>query len=205
MAVAVLGAGRVRIGPEATESELANAETASIIHIAAHAVVDRERPERSAIVLASDDDHDGLMNLAELGALELDGTLVVLAACQGADGDLLAGEGPLSPARALFLGGARAVVASLWPVRDDEAAALFAELYRGLDEGMSVAEALAHAHRQRRRAGAPPSSWAGFVVYGDGSLHIARRPGPRALGWALLAASLVGTLIWGLGRLFRRQ
>lgn len=192
LAVAMFGGpSELLLDDHASEAALERAVEFSVVHIAAHAIVDRAQPSRSGVVLASDDTHDGLVTLAELGDLELSGALVVLAACQGADGDLLAGEGPLSPARALFLAGARAVVAGSWPVRDDDAAALFSLLYRYLDEGLPVAEALARAQRDRRATGAPPSAWAGFVVYGDGSMRVAAPPGPGRWVWMLLAAAVV--------------
>lgn len=192
LAVATFGGtSELLLGSEASEAALHRAAEFSVVHIAAHAIVDRAQPSRSGVVLASDDTHDGLVSLSELGGLKLSGALVVLAACQGADGDLLAGEGPLSPARALFLADARAVVAGSWPVRDDDAAALFSLLYRYLDEGLPVAEALARAQRDRRAAGASPAAWAGFVVYGDGSMRVSAAPGPSRWVWMLLAATTV--------------
>jgi CHAT domain-containing protein len=192
LAVAIVGGdSESRVGDDASEGALLDGAAFSVVHIAAHAIVDRGRPEGSGVVLASDGTHDGLATLAEISALDLRGALVVLASCQGADGDMLAGEGPLSPARAFFLAGARTVVAGLWPVRDDEAAALFAIFYRELNEGRTVGDALARAQAERRAAGAPSSAWAGFVVYGDGSMRLPPAPGPSRWLWALLAAGTV--------------
>lgn len=192
--------GSLRVGDEASEGALDSASTYTVLHIGAHVIIDTEQPESSAVVLASDDTHDGLTSLAELGGLELDGTLVVLAACQGADGSVLAGEGPLSPARALFVAGARTVVAGLWPVRDDEASQLFQLFYQHLDAGVPVSEALAKAQAELRDHGAPASAWAGFIVIGDGEFRLPKRPGPPPLGWALLAAFVAGCLAYGLHR-----
>jgi hypothetical protein len=78
--------------------------------------------------------------------------------------------------RAFFRAGSHAVVGSLWPLRDDDAARLFRAFYRDLGEGASVGAALRAAQRQAIRDGRPGAAWAGLVVMGDGSLA----PLPRA-------------------------
>ena len=191
------GSSRVLTGDAATEANLKQPRDRGLLHIAAHAVVDHTHPEASRLLLAAGDGEDGHVFLDELSALELDGALVVLAACQGADGELLAGEGALSPARALFAAGAGTVVAGLWPVQDAEAAAFFGEFYAALDDGLAADQAVSRAQERRRQAGAPTSAWAGFVVYGDGSVTLKPKPGPKTWHWAVLAAAL-GALA-GLG------
>jgi hypothetical protein len=62
------------------------------------------------------------------------------------------------------------VVASLWPLRDDDGAALFDRFYSHLGQGESVAAALHAAQRERAQEGAPAYAWAGLVVLGDGEL-----------------------------------
>jgi len=194
--------GSLRIGSDASETALESARTYTVLHIGAHVIIDTDRPESSAVVLAQDAKHDGVTSLEELGRLELGGTLVVLAACQGADGNVIAGEGTLSPARALFVGGARTVVAGLWPVRDDEASQLFQLFYRHLDAGVPVAKALARSQAELRERGVPASAWAGFIVIGDGEFRLPRRPQTPTLGWALLSAFIAGGLAFGLHRAF---
>jgi len=197
------GHSRVLIGDAASEAVLKEARQRGVLHIAAHAVVDHARPEASRLLLAAGDGEDGHVSLDELSALELDGALVVLAACQGADGELLAAEGALSPAQALFAAGAGTVVAGLWPVQDAEAAAFFSEFYAGLDDGLAVDQAVSRAQEHRRLAGAPTSAWAGFVVYGDGSVTLEPPPGPQTWHWALFAAALGALAGLGSRRAFR--
>lgn len=74
----------------------------------------------------------------------------------------------MSLARAFLQAGSRAVVGSLWRLRDDETRALVASFYRHLAEGMPVAGALASSRRDMIRQGAPATAWAGLVVLGDG-------------------------------------
>src|SRR5262249_40233625 len=128
------------LGDAASEDALkkADLDNFGLLHFAAHAVADEERPERSAILLAPGSaGEDGLLQAREIAGLPLQGRVVVLSTCRSASGSVVRGEGVLSLSRAFFQGGAPAVVASLWPLRDDEAAKLFDSFYRHLAEGLS--------------------------------------------------------------------
>jgi CHAT domain-containing protein len=113
-------------------------------------------------------DEDGRLHPSEIVGLGLGGRIVVLSACSSASGEILRGEGVMGLARAFFQAGAHTVVATLWPLRDDDGAALFDSFYDHLGEGLSVAAALQAAQRDRMAEGAPPSAWAGVIVLGDG-------------------------------------
>ncbi len=185
------------VGEEASEARLKSAELSryGVLHLAAHAVIDELRPERSAILLAPGSaGEDGLLQLREIEALHLEGGAVVLATCSSSSGELLQGEGVVSLARGFFQAGARAVVGSLWPLRDDEARLFFAELYRHLGEGQPLAEAMAAARRARLDAGAPAAAWAGLILLGDGESRPVS-PAIPELPWRWMAVSLcAGTL-----------
>lgn len=188
------GHSRLLTGRQASERALQQALDAryGVLHVAAHALVDDERPERSALWLAPGaDDEDGLLQWREIAALPLAGRLVVLSACRSAGGALLQGEGVLGLARAFFEAGATTVVGGLWPLRDDETADVLQRFYRHLRAGQSVADALRAGQDEAARAGAPAAAWAGLVVLGDGSVTLAPPPvrddGPLAL---LCAAAL---------------
>jgi len=173
LARAISRDGRVLAGDLATERTLKDADLSEygILHFATHAVVDREKPGRSAVLLAPGDaEEDGLLQFREIVDLDLDGQVVILSACRTASGTLIEGEGLLGLSRAFFLAGARAVVGSLWPVRDDETERLMREFSGQLATGRSLAAALAAARRSRIAAGAPAEAWAGLVVLGDGDL-----------------------------------
>jgi CHAT domain-containing protein len=113
---------------------------------------------------------DGLLQVREIGDLDLEGRIVVLSACRTASGKTLNGEGVQSLARAFFRAGAHAVVASRWPLRDDEAAVLFEDFYRELGNGESLARSLRRATQKAVASGLPASAWSGLTLYGDGSL-----------------------------------
>ncbi|MFL6193985.1 MAG: CHAT domain-containing protein [Thermoanaerobaculia bacterium] len=189
---------RLLLGEEASERFLKanDLNRFSILHFATHAVTDDVVPERSGVLLSPGGaDQDGLLQIREIGDLKLGGRVVVLSACSSNTGAVLRGEGVMSLARAFFQAGAHTVVASLWRLRDDEAAELFGRFYRHLSQGRSVSAALQAAQRDLIEDGAPAAAWAGVVVLGDGGLV----PLPGGRGWTLsrvlqLAAAIFLTL-----------
>ncbi|QAT89031.1 hypothetical protein EJ065_7509 [Corallococcus coralloides] len=197
---------RLLMGTEASEQALKASrwDAMRILHVAAHAVVDVESPERSALVLAPGAaGEDGLLQPREIAELRLRDALVVLSSCRGASGAMLAGEGVLSLARAFFESGARAVVASLWPMRDAEAAELLERYYRHLAKGQSAASALREAQREAWEDGEPAAMWAGLGVMGDAAL-VPVRPAAGGMGRGVLlglsaGVGLLALGLWGLG------
>jgi CHAT domain-containing protein len=204
LARGVGGESRTLEGAEASEHSLKSERLGDygMLHLAAHAVVDERRPDRSAVLLVpGSEEEDGLLQMREIVELDLDGRVVLLSACRSASGALVEGEGVMGLARAFFQAGAHAVIGSLWPLRDDEAEALVRELARGLSRGERLAQALAGAQRARLDAGAPAAAWAGLVVLGDGDLTLSpvasgaaglRPPWPA---WILGALLLLGLLL----------
>jgi CHAT domain-containing protein/tetratricopeptide (TPR) repeat protein len=163
----------VRVGANASERVIkeSDLERFGWVHLAAHAIVDDQRPERSGVLLAPGaEEEDGLLQMREVVDLDLTGRVAVLSTCRSASGAELEGEGVIGLARAFFVAGAHAVVGSLWPVRDDDSAALFEDFYRHLGEGQSLGQALLAARRDRLAAGAPTIAWAGVVLFGNGDL-----------------------------------
>jgi tetratricopeptide (TPR) repeat protein len=198
------GDSRVVSGREASEPFLKQAalQRFALIHFAAHAVVDENQPERSALLLAPGAAEDGLLQLREIAALDLRRRLVVLSTCRSASGPLIGGEGLVSLAHGFFQAGARTVVGSLWPLRDDEAERLFDGFYRRLGQGHSVGQAMAGARRERMQAGAPAAAWAGMVVLGDGAAvpFPGGRPSHGSRDWVtgamgMAAAAAVAALV----------
>jgi CHAT domain-containing protein/tetratricopeptide (TPR) repeat protein len=201
------GASLLRVGGDASEGFVKSADLRrfGVLHFATHAVIDDQNPERSGVLLTpAPATEDGLLQIREIVLLPLDGRVVVLSSCRSASGAVLRGEGVLGLARAFFQAGAHTVVASLWPLRDDDGAALFDRFYTHLGEGQSVAGALRAAQRDRLAEGAPAYAWAGLMVLGDGDL--VPLPGGRrevaanswweagGLGVLLLAAAALGVL-----------
>lgn len=193
----------LRVGDEASEGFVKHADLRhfAILHFATHAVLDDQHPERSGVLLSPQPaSEDGLLQIREIVPLPLDGRIVVLSSCRSATGQMLRGEGVMGMARAFFQAGAHTVVASLWPLRDDDGEALFDRFYAHLAQGKSVAAALRAAQRDRIAAGAPAYAWAGLMVLGDGGL-VPLPGGRKGLDlppWVSLFAAGTGLLVVGL-------
>lgn len=121
-----------------------------------------------------DPDDPGLLSAEELGWLDLSGLdLVTLSACESALGTPRAAEGLLGLTRSLRQAGAGAVVASLWPIADDDTVALMTRFYEHLlVDGLPRGAALRRAQLDQLQALADRpdggrSSWGAFVLTGD--------------------------------------
>jgi CHAT domain-containing protein len=122
----------------------------------------------------SGDENEGLLTAEEVTTLDLRGTdWVVLSACQSGLAAPWPREGVLGMRRAFQLAGARAVIASQWPVADDATRewmnALYAARARGLAAGPALCEASRTVLKARRRQGRPtaPFYWAAFTASGE--------------------------------------
>lgn len=152
------------IGAEATEAALRKAigGGTDVIHFATHGQFDAQRPLRSAIYLA-----DARPLTAErLFASPLHGRMVILSACETGIGRAEAGDDYLGLPRSFFLGGADAVLSSLWPV-DDEGTRLFMERFHADRARGSLAQAWLAARNQLRGAGQLPWVYGAFVLSGS--------------------------------------
>ena len=146
----------------------------SIVHFAAHSIVDLRQPELSGIVLSlynkDGKSQDGFLRINDIYNLDMPADLVVLSACESGIGKTLRSEGSFSLARAFFYAGAPRVIASLWAV-DDRATAKFMVLfYRALlVQGKSASAALRAAQQALARDPRWHAAyyWAGVVLQGD--------------------------------------
>lgn len=125
---------------------------------------------------------DGILTALEAAQLDMEGVdLVVLSACDTANGSAQAGEGVIGLLRGFRQSGARNAVASLWPVSDLATRVLMEVLYTrtfAAAERRPIAVALNEAALALRdftiedEAGKPqrpfahPTFWAAFVAYG---------------------------------------
>jgi CHAT domain-containing protein len=149
------------------DSVLRAMTTTSVIHFAGHARVDPLVPSQSRLLLA-----DEALTPADVAALKLQrGSVAVLGACETALGRTFNGEGPMSLVRAFLGAGASAVIASLWEVRDDDAARLLRGVHARLSAGADPAFSLAVSQRDSIKAGLPPSAWSGFTVMGGNDVE----------------------------------
>ncbi len=200
---ASFGSGSVaRTGAAASEAFLKSSSLVDfgVLHFATHALVDARSLASSSLALAPGGGEDGFLTAGEIGALALEGKVVLLSGCRTATGAVVGGEGILGLTTALLEAGTRAVVASRWPVRDRAAADLIAALYAGMAEGLPLDAALQRAQAAQRRRGVPAADWAAYVVVGDGSVRLPlRRPIPWWSLWAG-ALALLGAGAWWAAR-----
>lgn len=156
------------------EAFLAATRTGSILHVAAHTLIDPLRPQVSGIAFSmltpDSKPRDGLLRLGEIYSLHLDNSLVVLSSCESRAGKEFRGEGLASLAHGFLHAGARQVVASLWPVPDESSALFMEHFYREMFQTKrDPAEALRRAQLAVRKHPefAAPFYWAGFAVEGN--------------------------------------
>lgn len=152
-------------GPTATaDAVIARVQSHGVVHIAGHALADERRPWESRIFLAPAPQRAAL-TVSDIGRLRLQpGSLVILSACSTAAGTVYRGEGVISLARPFLTAGASSVLASLWPVRDDDAERVMVAVHRELARGASLAAALATV--QRAEVQARPDVWPPWMVLG---------------------------------------
>jgi CHAT domain-containing protein len=159
-------------GSEATASRfLSLAAESDVIHFAGHA-----RLGADPALLLNDGGRDGGKDTGELRAVEIARArlprprLVVLAACGTAAGTGDGFDGPRGLAGAFLTAGAGAVVGTLWPVDDAEAAVLFTEFHRRMRNGEDAAAALRQATllllRGNNPRGRHPAAWAAAELFG---------------------------------------
>ncbi|MEM1117003.1 MAG: CHAT domain-containing protein [Bacteroidota bacterium] len=198
-------AREVALNRQATESNLMRSlSEARVIHLASHAESDPELPLYSKIALWEGDDDDGILYLYELQSRSLAADLVVLSGCSTARGRHLDGEGMVGLQYAVRTAGARASLATLWPVDDRASVELMGAFYDGLRNGLTKDVALQRAQVAYLDAhdglSASPFFWAGPVLSGDTApvpLRMADAP-PWWLAAVLGLASLA--VAWRLRR-----
>lgn len=155
------------IGAEARESSLRQriGRGVSVLHLATHGIFDARDPLSSAILLS---DGEGRTSLTASNLFEnpINAELVVLSACETGLGHAEAGDDYLGLARSFYLGGARAVMNSLWPVHDKPTRAYMAVFHRVARDG-DYAKAWLAARDHLKARGLPPSVYGAFVLGGS--------------------------------------
>ena len=126
------------------------------VHFATHGLLDLERPELTGLLFSPDGESDPYWRVSDISAAALVADLVVASACDTANGRTDVSEGVLGLARALLLGGAAQVCASLWMVDDEDTGELMVHFYAGLVAGLTPAAALRQAQLAVRDGGRLP-------------------------------------------------
>ena len=145
----------------------ANPARFSLIHFAAHAEANYERPLESAIVLSA---AGGTYKLFAHDVVDIPirASLVTVSACRSAGTRAYAGEGLMGFAWAFLRAGARAVIAGLWDVSDSSTDQLMDRLYSGISAGKDPVSALRAAKLSLLHGTTnfqKPFYWAPFEIY----------------------------------------
>jgi CHAT domain-containing protein/tetratricopeptide (TPR) repeat protein len=207
----LFGRADTLLGPQASARRLDELAAAGrlrdyrFLHLATHAIPDRERYLQSALLLSQDrlpdpleqalagrEPEDGRLTAQHiLESWQLDAELVTLSACQTALGRPGGGEGYLGFSQALLLAGAQSLVVSLWPVDDEATALLMVRFYQnllgrrpGLARPLPKAPALAEAKRWLRGLSADEAERLGRGLAGAERVGAAQGPPRRAAGAA---------------------
>ncbi len=189
---------RLREGASESFLKRAQLDRYQVLHFATHALADERALTRTALALSPGEGEDGFVTAADLAELRLDADLVVLSGCNTAGGVVVGGEGIAGLTAPLLEAGARAVVASRWPIGDRTTARLLEEFYRLQAEGLSVGDALRSVKLRALQRGEPSAVWATFSVVGDPFVQLSLQKPRARLNWAVLVglSLVVAYLVW---------
>jgi CHAT domain-containing protein len=166
---------------QATEDRLkANARPPRVLHLATHGFyrAPAERADQpmllAGVALAGANralrgaGEDGILYAVEAQGLNLEGTeLVVLSACETAQGPIAYGEGVYGLVRALRTAGAAHVLATLRPVGDEAARDFMGHFYRHwLAQARSDPAAALRQTQQDYIDGRASGDWTSFILIG---------------------------------------
>ncbi|MBX2816048.1 MAG: CHAT domain-containing protein [Saprospiraceae bacterium] len=167
-----LGGVKTLLGPQATKAQFIEraSDTGAVWHFATHAFAGVSEAFEPHIALAGRDGNE-MLSLAEIRSMSIPAELVVLSTCESGLGAYIEGEGVMSLANGFIQAGAKAVVASLWPVDDRSTAQIMKHFYRHLQDSQRIDVSLQKAKVDYLEAtdpmGYPAYYWAGFIAVGD--------------------------------------
>ena len=154
-------------GDRATETAVkTQMQTARLVHLATHGLLDDRRGIGSAIALAPSGSDNGLLTAEEILDLKLTADLVVLSACDTGRGKIT-GDGVIGLSRSLITAGVPSVIVSLWAVPDAPTAALMTQFYQNLQKNPDKAQALRQAMLITMQQHPDPRDWAAFTLIGE--------------------------------------
>jgi CHAT domain-containing protein len=170
----LFGATRAEAQPKAFRKLISKPGSFDLLHYAGHGFAEPEDIANAELMLEGSVS-DGEWTPNYFTSTEVEGfcnlqqkdggrPMVVLNACQaGRAGYKLTGIGGFS--QAFLKGRAGAFVSSMWSVGDEPARYFTEALYKALDKGDRLANAVKKARKAARKAG--DGTWLAYVVYGD--------------------------------------
>lgn len=190
------------------EQLLQSVQKDEVIHISTHSFLVGEN-QIPVLQMA-----DKRVLLADLYPLHAHPALMVISACQTANGLLSPGEGIISLAREFTAMGAGGVIAALWSINDETAARLTALFYKELRKSGDKPGSLYQAKRawltddEQSAELKLPYFWAGLVYYGNDQLlaHPLELPSSfPTWGWGVVFMLIfVMIAVWWIIKRFKR-
>lgn len=172
--IAKIWNGDTIIGSLATKQAFCeNAPNYAMLHLATHAESDTLFGEKSYISFAPSlaPSPSNKLYMNELLVLKINCELVILSACETAQGEFLRGEGVISISRAFTLAGAKSTVTALWPTEDQATKNIMIDFHRALATDISKDYALRQAKLNYLDATpgfqSHPFFWGGIIFIGD--------------------------------------
>lgn len=193
--------GKDLIGDMATKQNfLQYAPDYEILHIYSHAVANSDVPHTSHIGFYDGndtiDEDKSLLHLADIYAMKLRASMVVLSACETQTGLLHKGEGLMSLARGFMYAGSKSVVGTRWKVNSTSTSKIMDRFYTELSEGATKDAALTQAKlfylfedEETDKNQAHPYFWAAYAPIGD--MQAIASP----LAWGRVLGGIAGLLV----------
>lgn len=142
-------------------------QSAELIHLASHALIDRDYPELSRLLLSENGEpNTAYLTPADLAGIDLAARLVVLSACETVGLNRFEFDARLGFVTQFLEGSEGLVIASLWPVADRATNELMKAFYRELAATGNVPASLRTAKLQQLHAGTGDErAWAAFQLF----------------------------------------
>jgi CHAT domain-containing protein len=161
-------------GKQATKQKFIElSHNAKIIHLATHGKANYTDGDFSFVAFSpstNTEEHD-ILSATELYNMKVNPELIILSACETANGERHHGEGIVSIASAFKQAGAKSIVASLWNVNDKSTMLIMDQFYKAIKIKKSNSEAIAFAKREYLKLNPGPFShpfyWAAFIFIGE--------------------------------------
>jgi CHAT domain-containing protein len=182
------GSASLLIGAQASEANLRNQplDQYGVVYFATHGILPGELHCESEPALAlsppagvaASTATDGMLTASEIAQLKLNADLVVLSACNTAEGSDGLGGGALEGlSDSFFAAGARSVLATHWEVPSAATTTLMTGVFSPANRARGLAQALRQAQLALIAQGptAHPFNWAAFTIIGDGETMAATR------------------------------
>ncbi len=139
----------------------AQAASADVLHLACHGQFRPDSPLFSSLQLG-----DGWLTVYDAYSLDLHCQLVTLSACETGMSIIAPGDELLGLTRGFFSTGTPSLLASLWAIDDESAAACMSTFYQHLCAGERPAAALRQAQLALLTEQPHPFFWSPFILLG---------------------------------------